>query len=173
MFNTNLSTNHSTRTISHPFKSLRRGVAMVAAIVMLVTVLAMPAYPQTPAATLRMIDPQSGYQYATVEIFSTASNAFGFWARVWMNGTTKLRTAVPFKTNSDGSIAMWFIEYSYYQGAPLDTHYWTETYSGQVLLTMATATATSIDGFMIITAQMVGYQRVAITDQWRAIRLTA
>jgi len=172
MFNTRLSANHLRMNFGKTIKSLRRTFGMFAAIAILLATTAIPAYPQSPASTLRMIDPQSGYQYGTVEIFTTNTNAFGFWARVWMSGATKLRTAVPFKTNTDGSISMWFIEYSYYQGAPLDTKYWVETYSGQVSLTMSTATSTSVDGFMIITAQKVGYTRVDYRDTWHAIRLT-
>src|SRR5262245_60107970 len=124
----------------------------------------------TPYARGNVLNAQRG-QIGTWEAYQTSSNAYGYWIRAWV-GSDRLRTVTPFRTNSDGSISLWFIEYQYNVGNPCDTKYWIETYSGQVVLYPSTLTANSLSGYDINIYQTMGYQKVQINDQWRSIILT-
>lgn len=124
----------------------------------------------TPYSTGKIVDFQSNAQLGTWEAYKTTSNAYGFWFRVWMPGS-KLWTVSPYRTNPDGSISLWWIEYQYYSGNPCDTKFWQETFSGDVIIYPSTATANSLAGNWMAKLQMVGYQRVNYRDNWRSIKL--
>ena len=108
-------------------KNIRSLVSKALVAAFFLAMLALPSLAQTPAYTGRVVYASNQSQFATVEIFTTTSNSYGYWGRMWMSGTNKLRTVSPYSTNADGTVNCWFIEYSYYAGEPLNTKLWQET----------------------------------------------
>ena len=85
-------------------------------------------------------------------------------------------TVVPFETTPDGQIACWYIEYNLVGAVdPNRTEgwQWQEVAGGKVLLKLATATSTSVDGTMAQTYQMIGFSRQTDPNpRFSPIRLT-
>jgi|GEM_PF-6401618 len=143
-------------------RNIRGLFGKAAAMIFFLAILAVPSFAQSAAYTGRVVHTSNQSQFATVEIFTTSSNAFGYWGRMWMQGN-KVRTVMPASTNENGTVNCQYIEYSYYAGEPLNTKYWQETYSGWIVLGESGGV---ISGAMINTLQKIGEKRVEVRDNW-------
>ncbi len=129
--------------------------------------------PAAISGTLRY--PGTNAAWGTFEASSTTSNTFGFSLR-FRPSNGHVMTVVPFKTQADGSVACWYIEYNLIGAVdPNRTEgwQWQEVAGGQVVLNPATATSASIDGAIAQTYTMVAYTRQPEANpQFTPIRLT-
>ncbi len=86
----------------------------------------------------------TGAALGPVQVFSTSSNAFGFWIRIrWSNGD--VITEVPFET-TESELRFSFIHYTHFGAGPdrVTGATWVERFSGKITFALAGASSAGI-----------------------------
>jgi hypothetical protein len=126
-----------------------------------------------PTVTGTLAAPSTNAAWGSFEVFETSSNAFGFFMRFKpTNG--HIYTVVPFEMTTSGALNCWYIDYMLIGASNPDGTQgwqWQEMSGGRVLLDPATVTASSVDGSITQTYQMIGYTRSAVNEVAQPLRL--
>jgi hypothetical protein len=126
----------------------------------------MRAFAQDDVTTGKVVDSVSGKQIGTAEII-IASNDFGFYVKMWLNGT-KLRIIRPTSGSRSTSLNCSFREYKVNPDNPKDESGWEETGSGTATLQTpvdSSGDVRKMPGSMTFTERIVGDNEVKVTEK--------
>ncbi len=129
---------------------------------------ALPVFGQDDdAVTGKVLDGISRKQIGKAEII-TASNDFGFYVKMWLDGGSKLRIIRPGSGSRSTTLNCSFREYKVDANDPKNETLWDEVASGTATLQTPVSPSGEVrnmPGSMVVTERVVGDKDVKVTEK--------